>query len=86
MDAGRWVHIAAVKEGATLRLYVDGTLRKSTSVPLTITSSALNVGLGANPNFGGNEYLDVALAGFRFYARALPPEEVRKLARNPGEG
>lgn len=83
IETERWTHIAAVKDGRRLSLYTDGKLVTSTTVPLTITSSARNLALGANPNYQGNEYLEVTLADFRLYARALDGKEIGKLAREP---
>jgi hypothetical protein len=81
--AARWMHVAAVKEGPRLHLYLDGKRRSSVEVPRAVSSSALNVALGANPNYVGNEYLEAALADFRLYARALSAGEVEKLAQKP---
>jgi hypothetical protein len=81
LEAGRWVHLAAVKRGPRLTLYVDGTERAAAAVPEDVDSEAENVGLGGNPNFGGNEFLPASMADFRLYARALEPGEIRELAR-----
>jgi len=77
---GEWFHVAAVKAGAKLFLYVDGAERSSAAVPEEVVSEAETMGLGGNPNYGGNEYLAADLCGFRLWARALGAEEVRKLA------
>lgn len=73
---GRWYALAAVKQGDQLRLYVDGQLRQTASVPANVFSSARNVGLGCNPNYSGNERFVGRLAGFALYARALSPAEL----------
>ncbi|MBI2201875.1 MAG: BatD family protein, partial [Armatimonadetes bacterium] len=80
LKLGEWTHLAAVKAGAKLTLYVNGEARSSAEVPTEIYSVATNVALGGKPNFGGNEFLKASLADFRLYARALGPEEVRRLA------
>ncbi|MBI4604988.1 MAG: glycoside hydrolase family 127 protein [Planctomycetes bacterium] len=81
LEAGKWVHVAAVKSGPKLTLYVDGEERGSAQVPEEVYSDAASVALGGNPNFGGNEFLPASIAGFALYARALSAEEVRGLAR-----
>jgi hypothetical protein len=81
LEAGRWVHLAAVKRGARLLLYVDGIESASSEAPVEVESEAENLALGGNPNFPGNEFLPASLADFRLYARALAPEEIRDLAR-----
>jgi hypothetical protein len=83
LERGRWTHVAAVKKGRRLVLYVDGKERASTEVPEQVRSRAENVALGANPNFGGDEYLHGSLADFRLYARALGAQEVRDLSLLP---
>jgi hypothetical protein len=77
----RWVHVAAVKAGNRLLLYVDGEVRSSGAVPEEVVSRAENVAVGGNPNYAGNECLDATLADFTLYARALSADEVRALAR-----
>ncbi len=81
LEAGKWIHAAAVKAGTKLALFVDGEERASVQVPEEIQSEAQNVALGGNPNYGGNEFLAASLADFTLHARALSAEEVRKLAR-----
>jgi DUF1680 family protein len=75
---GEWMRVAAVKSGTVLILYIDGEERARAAVPEEVVSEAAAVGLGGNPNFGGNEFLRADLAEFRFWARALSPEEIRK--------
>jgi DUF1680 family protein len=76
LENGRWYAVAAVKQGDQLRLYVDGELRQTATVPAQVFSAAQNVGLGGNPNYSGNERLVGRLSGFALYARALSPAEV----------
>jgi hypothetical protein len=78
---GEWFHVAAVKRGSKLVLYVGGEERTSQGVPAVVCSSAENVGLGGNPNFEGNECLSACLSDFKMYARALSAEEIKNLAR-----
>jgi hypothetical protein len=80
IEAGRWYHVAAVKQGAKLTLFLDGAARASATVPAEIHSAARDFALGGNPHYTGNEFLAVRLADFAFHARALSAEEVRRLA------
>jgi hypothetical protein len=80
IDAGRWHHVAAVKSGSQLTLYLDGKARGSVGVPAYINSAARSFALGGNPNYSGNEFLAAEFAGFAFYNRALTPEEINTLA------
>ena len=78
---GEWVHLAAVKEGTKLTLYVNGEARSSVAVPGEVDSDAETVGLGGNPNYPGNEYLAASIKDFALYARALGAEEIMTLAK-----
>jgi len=80
VEAGKWFHVAAVKTGNKLTLFVDGEARASADVPEEVDSEARSVGVGGNPNFGGNEFLAATIADFAVYARALSGEEVHRLA------
>jgi hypothetical protein len=80
IEAGRWMHVAAVKEGGELRLYVDGELRGKVGVPEVIASGAREVAIGANPKFAGDEYLDGEMDGFSLWGTALSGERVKEMA------
>lgn len=81
VEPGKWIHVAAVKRRARLALYVDGEEKASATIPAEVYSEAANVALGGNPSFTGNEHLAASMADFALYARALSPEEIRKLVR-----
>jgi hypothetical protein len=80
MAAGTWHHVAAVKHGGTLTLFVNGQSSGSCAAPEFSTTQAKDCALGGNPHFTGNEFLAARVADFAFYARALTAEEVRGLA------
>ena len=81
IEAGRWLHVAAVKEGAQLRLYVDGELCGMARVPEMIASAARSVAIGANPNFAGDEDFNGDIDAFSLWGTALSAERVKELAR-----
>jgi DUF1680 family protein len=78
-ELDRWQHVAAVKAGPQLTIYVDGAPAETLPVPTVFHTSARNCALGGNPNFTGNEYLDADFASFEFLTRALSGEEIRGL-------
>jgi hypothetical protein len=79
VSAGRWYHVAAVKSGDTLKLFVDGQLRGSTTVPEQVQSAAQEIALGGNPHYAGNEFLAAQLADFVFYGYGFEPAELQQL-------
>lgn len=77
----RWTHIAAVKEGASLTLYVDGKPARTTAVPEYVRSESHLVGVGFNPCLGGDvEHFTGKIAEVALYARALSGDEIAKMA------
>lgn len=83
LEIGRWVHVVAVKQGGSLRLYLDGVKAAETGIPVMGRhTSALDFALGANPHHTGPEFFRGAIDDFSFYARALSEEEIGTLFRN----
>jgi hypothetical protein len=80
MEAGRWYHVAAVKRGGKLTLFVDGQSIGSCAAPEFTTTQATDGALGGNPHFSGNEFLAARFADFAFFARALTAEDIQRLA------
>lgn len=74
-----WYHVAGVKEGQKLTLYVDGKAHSTAKAPQTIVSSAADFAIGGNPNFSGPEFLPARLADLKFYACAVSADEVKRL-------
>ena len=76
---GSWTHLAAVREGRQLYLYVNGELSRSSCAPRVhifnlSTSQPLLVGCGPHSYFEG------AMADLRYYQGALDANEIRKLS------
>lgn len=74
-----WRHVAAVRNGARLRLYVDGRLaaetRRAEGIRFDLSQTTpLYIGKGAQDHFCGS------LRDLRVYDRALTESEVRQLA------
>lgn len=84
LSAG-WHHVAAVKDGQRLALYVDGTcVSESTSgseLPLLSNLEDVPLRIG----FGANDYFLGRVADLRLYRRDLRPDEVRQLFTRRGE-
>jgi len=82
VQKGKWFHVAAVKKGAKLNLYIDGKACASTPVPEIVSTPAEDFAIGGNPHFSGPEFLAARLADLRFYAKALTAEELGKILKS----
>ncbi|MCC6143794.1 MAG: LamG domain-containing protein [Candidatus Hydrogenedentes bacterium] len=79
VNRGEWYHVAAVKDGARLKLYLNGELKSSAAVPATIHTQSDEVGIGCNPYFPG-EWFQGNIDEPAFWGRALSEDEIRQLA------
>jgi subtilase family serine protease len=79
---GEWMHVAAVKEGTELRLYLNGELKKTAAVPEWNVTAAVDFAIGANPHWtGGNETFRGRIDEFALYAQAFTADEIAALSR-----
>lgn len=77
---GQWTHVAVVKKGGELTLYLNGEQKQQGKAPATLDqTAATNVALGANPNYSGDEYFTGRLAEFALYGRAMNAEEIKQV-------
>ena len=83
VPVGKWIHVAAVKRGSRLTLYLDGKPVASAPAPVGVRSASRAVALGGNPRFPGDEHLNARFADLRLFARALDDAEVSRLAGGP---
>jgi len=79
---GEWSHLAAVRQGRDLLLYVNGRLAARTEAPAGRSFDVSNtqpwtIGCGAQAHFAGS------LADVRVYARALNAQEVAQVHATP---
>jgi uncharacterized repeat protein (TIGR02543 family) len=71
-----WHHVAATYDGASMRLYVDGSLQNSVAATGTIQTGTSPVAIGARP---GVNYFAGALDEISLYNRALSAAEVQAI-------
>jgi hypothetical protein len=74
-----WKHLAAIRAGATLKLYVDGKL-VATSSSFDPSEYDLSTDQPLRIGFGQTDYFCGKLADIRIYNRALSEAEVQQLA------
>jgi hypothetical protein len=89
-EAGRWVHLAATYDGATARIYIDGSLIVSGALGAVSLVGGPPQGGGYGPMLGGT-FMDVSATTIEEYSgqldeltlhtRALTAAEVAALAR-----
>jgi len=82
--AGRWQHVAAVYDGAEMRLFLDGALVGAAAKSGALTAGpAVDVWLGGNPPDPTAKPWSGELDDVRVWNRALAVGELRAL---PGAG
>ena len=84
LPTGQWSHVAGTWDGATLRLYVNGTLRASTVLGGTLPNSAGALRIGGNTVW--NEWFAGAIDEVRAYNRTLTPTEITTIKDRPVNG
>lgn len=75
-----WRHVAALKAGGTLKLYVDGKC-VATSTNFKPTDYNLANGAPLRIGFGQHDYFCGKIRDVRLYSRAISEEEIRTLAK-----
>ena len=78
--AGQWAHVAGVKNGSALALYVNGALVASTASatsPIPTDDNEVGIGAGNNGNPLWGEVLNGRIDDLRFYAGAQSLEQIQ---------
>lgn len=70
---GRWTHVVATYDGATLQVYLDGALSARAPSSLSIENGTGDFVIGA----AGDDYFPGSLDEVTVYGTALTPEKVR---------
>ncbi|MEE9413318.1 MAG: LamG domain-containing protein, partial [Methylococcales bacterium] len=80
--AGEWIHVAAVYDGDTMRLYKDGVEVGSITKQGSITAdSNSSVWIGDNPQSAGSRPWKGHIDDVRIYNYSLSDVEIRQLAQ-----
>ena len=75
LPANVWTHLAGTYDGATVRLFVNGTQVASAAITGAIATSTGALRIGGNSMWG--EYFQGTIDEVRIYNRALTPAEIQ---------
>lgn len=78
LPVGRWTHVALVKDGTSLRYYLDG--KQTAQATLSFDMPELPLLIGGDPS--ADEYISGAIDELRVYNRSLNESEVARLTEN----
>jgi len=82
LTAGQWYHVAAVMQGNTAMIYVNGVLDTSGTPPWTRQANWNPVSIGGDFVYGGGRYFDGRIDDVWIYNRALSQEEINQTYNN----
>jgi hypothetical protein len=74
-----WKHLAAIREGKHLKLYINGELVAQSS-PFEAADYDLSTEQPLRIGFGQIDYFNGKIAEVRFYKKAITPTQIRELA------
>lgn len=81
---GQWTHVACTSDGATVRIYLDGTLAASSAAAaLSPTGSQSGITLGGNNPAGGGDPLVGAIDQIRLFSAARSAAQICADAGKP---
>jgi hypothetical protein len=76
-----WHHVAAVRSGNSLNLFIDGT-QVATQSGFNAADYDLSCDQPLRIGFGPNDYFNGKMADVKLYGRALSGSEIRSHAKN----
>ena len=83
VTSGQWTHVAFVKSGTNIKIYVNGVVQVNATFGGTAPTFAesIGVGIGCFHYSGGNiYYYNGSIADFRIYDNVLSPKEVHEIS------
>lgn len=78
LSLNTWYHIAAVDNGSTVRLYVNGNQVASGASITSTTNSPMNLNIGAWPGASTSTYFKGSIPMLKIYHKALSANEIRQ--------
>ncbi|HEY8991244.1 MAG TPA: LamG-like jellyroll fold domain-containing protein [Luteolibacter sp.] len=83
LTTGTWAHVAVVRSGTTVSLYVNGSIAGSGTVTLTPSDLGATTQNYLGKSQYNDPYLNAALDDFRIYSQALNASDIALLAAPP---
>lgn len=80
-SGGTWKHVAVSFDGATLRIYLNGTQVYSVAKTLNITGTTFQIGVAVDDYQLG---MLATIDDLKIYSGALTPAEILPLTQQPG--
>jgi uncharacterized protein len=77
-----WCHVAAVKKGNALTLYINGVPGAPIAVPEKNASNSHEIAFAANPRYAGGEHFHGCISNALFFARALETAEIQRYSQD----
>jgi sialidase-1 len=74
---GAWHHMAAIRSGGSLKMYIDGELKDSQSGDVGSITSTQTFGIQLGRKMGDRDMLTGSLDEFRLWKRALTDAEIK---------
>lgn len=85
IPTGTWTHLAGTYDKTSIKLYVNGTLVKTTSSTASIPTSSADIWIGSENGTGQRWTINGLLSDVRFYYNlAITQNQVTVLAKYPG--
>ena len=73
MPVGKWTHVAIIKAGLDLSLYLNGVLDSRVTLPAPVVHNSNGIVIGSCPGYWP---ANIRLDDFMIYARAISPVEI----------
>lgn len=86
LDNDAWTHLVMMRQGGSLKIYVNGILDSSKSVPIIDINNAFNLYFGCNQIQTYYQNYLGAMDDIRFYRRALSEADIQALYHEGGWG
>jgi len=82
LEAGKWIHVAMLRDDTAVKIYLDGVLVKEGTADYEANEKGESLFIGYDGGFGYPKFKGL-LDDLRIYDRALSPAEIQTLSEQP---